>query len=101
MDVSMGTTVSVKHLNDFSAFGQTLLPFIKTEFSIGFSHRVPVFSAFLTCALVMGFTCSQPFVFAFSGSLLSEQVMVPFSSSASTASSIDDSSEHNMWNPLY
>ena len=26
--------------------------------------------------------------------------MVPISSSASTASSIDDSSEHNMWNPL-
>ena len=26
--------------------------------------------------------------------------MVPSSSSASTASSIDDSSEHNMWNPL-
>ena len=26
--------------------------------------------------------------------------MVPISSSASTASSIDDSSEHNLWNPL-
>ena len=26
--------------------------------------------------------------------------MVPISSSASTASSIDDTSEHNMWNPL-
>ena len=26
--------------------------------------------------------------------------MVPMYSSASTASSIDDSSEHNMWNPL-
>ena len=30
----------------------------------------------------------------------SQQVMVPISSSASTISSIDDSSEHNMWNPL-
>ena len=26
--------------------------------------------------------------------------MVPISSSASTATSIDDYSEHNMWNPL-
>ena len=30
----------------------------------------------------------------------SQHVMVPISSSASTISSIDDSSEHNMWNPL-
>ena len=36
--------------------------------------------------------------FAFSGSLLSQQVMDRLSSSASTASSID--SEHNMWNRL-
>ena len=40
------------------------------------------------------------FFFAFSGSLFSQQVMVPISSSASTASSIDDYSERNMWNPL-
>ena len=33
-------------------------------------------------------------------SLVSQQVMVPISSSASTASSIDDSSEDKMWNPL-
>ena len=38
--------------------------------------------------------------FLFSGSLLSQQVMVTISSSASTASNIDDYSEHNMWNPL-
>ena len=48
----------------------------------------------------MCLTCSQPFVFAFSGSLLSQQVMDRLSSSASTASSIDDYSEHNLWNPL-
>ena len=58
-----------------------------------------VFSAFLTCAPVMGLTCSQPFCLCFAGSLLSQQVMVPISSSASTASSIDDSSEHNVCNP--
>ena len=58
-----------------------------------------VFSALLTCALVLCLTCSQPFVFAFSGSLLFQQVMDRLSSSASTASSIDDYSEHNMWNP--
>ena len=40
------------------------------------------------------------FVFAFSGSLLSRQVMDRLSSSASTASSIDDYSEQNMWNLL-
>ena len=51
MDVSMGTTVSVKHLNDFSAFGQTLLLFIKTEFSIGFSHRVQ-------CVQCVSYVCS-------------------------------------------
>ena len=59
-----------------------------------------VFFALLTCVLVMRLTCSQSFVFAFSGSLLSHQVMDRLSSSASTATSIDDYSEHNMWNPL-
>ena len=59
-----------------------------------------VFSALLTCALVMCLTRSQPFVFAFSGSLLPQQVMDRLSSSASTVPSIDDYSEHNMWNPL-
>ena len=48
----------------------------------------------------MDLTCPRPFVFVFAGSLLSQQVIFPISSSASTASSIDDSSEHNMWNPL-
>ena len=38
-----------------------------------------VFNALLTCRLVMCLTCSQPFVFAFSGSLLSQQVMDRFS----------------------
>ena len=59
-----------------------------------------VFSTLLTCALVMCLTCSQLFFFAFSGSLLSQQVMDQLSSSASTASSIDDYSEHKKWNPL-
>ena len=40
MDVSMGSTISVRHLNDFSTFGQTLLLFIRTEFSIGSCHQV-------------------------------------------------------------
>ena len=40
MVVSMGATVSVKLLNDFSTFGQTLLLFIRTEFRIGNLHRV-------------------------------------------------------------
>ena len=40
------------------------------------------------------------FCLCFAGSLLSQHVMVPISSSASTVSSIDDSSEHNLWNPL-
>ena len=35
MDVSMGAAISVKHLNDFSTIGQTLILCIKTEFSIG------------------------------------------------------------------
>ena len=48
----------------------------------------------------MCLTCYEPFVFAFSGSLRSQQVMVPISSSASSVSNIDDYSEHNMWNPL-
>ena len=39
MVVPMGATISVKHLNDFSTFGQTLLLFIRTEFSIGNFHR--------------------------------------------------------------
>ena len=39
-------------------------------------------------------------VFAFVGSLLSQQVMDRLSSSASTALSIDDSSYRNMRNPL-
>ena len=58
-----------------------------------------VFFALPTCVLVMCVTCSQPFVFAFSGSLLSQEAMDRLSSSASTATSIDDYSEHNMWNP--
>ena len=39
--VSMGTTISVKHLNHFSTSRQTLLPFIRKEFSIGTFPRVP------------------------------------------------------------
>ena len=48
----------------------------------------------------MCFTCSQLFCFAFSEVLLSQQALDCLSSSASTASNIDDYSEHNMWNPL-
>ena len=95
MDVSMGATVSVKHLNDFSTFGQTLLLFIRTEFSIGNFHRV-------LCVQCVPYMCSchgshllSAFCLCFVGSLLSQQVMVPISSSGSTASSIDDFSEHN------
>ena len=55
---------------------------------------------FFTCALATVLTCSQPFVLAFAGSLLSQQVMDRLSASASTSSSIDDYSEHNLWNPL-
>ena len=45
-------------------------------------------------------TCSQHFVFLSSGSLLSQQVIFPISSFASTVPSLDDNFEHNMWNPL-
>ena len=45
---SMVATVSVKHLNDFSIFGQTLLLFIRTENSIG-SHGSHLLSAFCFC----------------------------------------------------
>ena len=97
--VSMGATTSVRLLNDCNTFEQTLRHHTRTGFSIGLHIVFLVFSALLTCALFLCFTCSQPFVFAFSGSLLSTQAMDRLSSSASTASSIDDYSEHNMWNP--
>ena len=48
--------------------------------------------------IVMCFSCSQ--VFAFSELLLSQQVMDRLSSPPSTATSVDDFSEHNMWNLL-
>ena len=48
----------------------------------------------------MCLTCPPLFVFAFSGPLLSQQVMDRLSSSASTASSFDDYSDPNVWNPL-
>ena len=89
--VGFGTTL-VRHLNDFSTFQQTLLHFTRTEFSIDTSHRV-------LCVQCAPYVCSchvQPFVSAFSGSLLSQQVMDRLSSSASAASSINDCSEHNM-----
>ena len=47
----------------------------------------------------MCFSCSQDF-FVLSGLLFSKQVMDRLSSSASAVPSIDDFSEHNMWNPL-
>ena len=46
----------------------------------------------------MCFSCSQ--VFVLSGFLLSQQVMDRLSSSTSTAPSIDDYCEYNMWNLL-
>ena len=101
MDVSIGATISANHLTDFRTFGQTLLLSIWTEFSIGnFFCVFFVFSALLTCVLVMYLICSHPFAFPFADSLLSQQVMDRLFSSASTASSIDDYSKHNMWNPL-
>ena len=45
----------------------------------------------------MCFYCCQ--VFFLSGLLLSQQMMDRLSSFTSAASSINDSSEHNMWNP--
>ena len=39
MVLSMGATVSVKHLNDFSTFGQTLRLYTRTQFSIGTFQR--------------------------------------------------------------
>ena len=98
-NVSMSATASVKLLNDFSTFEQTLLHHTRTGFSIGSSHRVP-------CVQCAPYVCSchlshllSAFCF-FSGSLLSQQVVDRLSSSASTASRVDDYSEHNMWNPL-
>ena len=41
MDVSMGSTISVRHLNDFNTFEQTLRHHTKTGLNIGSSHRVP------------------------------------------------------------
>ena len=53
---------------------------------------------YVSCSHV--FQLFSVFCFAFSGLLLSQQAMDRLSSSASTASSIDDYSERNMWNPL-
>ena len=50
-----------------------------------------VFNALLTCVLVVCLTCSQPFVFGFLW-------FIAFPTS--DGSSIDDYSEHNMWNPI-
>ena len=63
-----------------------------------FISTCSVSSSLITCAVVMCFTCSQLFHFAFSGSLLYQQSMDRLSTSASTASTIDDYSERNMWN---
>ena len=73
---------------------------IRTDFSIGNFHR------FLSVQCVL-YTCSchashllSAFCLCFAGSLFSQQVIDRLSSSASTVSSIDNSSEHNAWNPL-
>ena len=98
--VSMVATASVKLLNDCSTFEQTPRQYTKTGFSIGIFHRV-------SCVLCAPFVSSRhvshlpsAFCFAFSGWMLSQRVMDRFSSSSSTATSIDDYSEHSMWNPL-
>ena len=73
---SMDATASVKLLNDFSTFEQTLRQHTKTGFSIGSSHRVPcvqcahyvcyclvfhLLSAFLFCFLwIVAFPTSDP-----------------------------------------
>ena len=93
-------TASVKLLNDCSTFEQTPSHYTKTGFSIDSSHRVP-------CVQCAPYVCSchvfhllSAFCFCFLWSLLSQQVMDRLSSSTSTASNIDDYSEHNTWNPL-
>ena len=97
LNVSMGATASVKlwnatHSNTHCGITQGLTLALLIVFF--------VLSALLSCAIFMRLTCSQPFVFAFSGSLLSQQVMDRLPSSASTASSIDDYFERSVWNPL-
>ena len=98
--VSMGATVSVRPFNVCSTFEQAPRYYTRTGFSIGSSHRCswcPVRSlrVLLSCVSL----ALSSFVLL-SGSLLSQQAMDRLSSSASTASSIDDYSEHNMWNLL-
>ena len=64
--------------------------FTRTGFSVGSSHRVYCD----LCALYVNFR----HVFLLLSGFLSS-LMDRLSSSASTASSIDDYSGHNMWNP--
>ena len=99
--VSMGATASARLLNDYSTIEQMLRRYIGTEFSIGTSHRVLC----ARCAphviyRFVDFFCGSQ-VSAFSELLLCQQVMDWLSSSASSASSIDDYSRDTMWNPLF
>ena len=94
LNVSMGTTASVKLFNDFNAFVQTLRLYNRTEFSIGTFHPVPcVQGPPYVCSLQVLHLLSASF-FCFLLSLLSQQVMDRLSSSASTASNIDDYGVH-------
>ena len=87
--------------NGHHCISETLQHFIRTVFSIDSSHRV-------LCVQCATYVCSchvphLPSAFCFLLSLdhcFPQQVMDRLSSSASTASSIDDYSEHNVWNPL-
>ena len=99
-NVSMSATASVKFLNDFSTFEQTLRHHTRTGFSTGTSHRVPcVLCAPCVCSCHVSHLLSA-FCFCFLWIIAFQQEMDRLSSSASTASSIDDFSEHNMWNGI-
>ena len=64
-NVSMSATASVKFLNDFCTFGQTLRHHTRTGFTIGASHRVPcVHCAPYVCSCHMSHLLSA-FCFSF------------------------------------
>ena len=66
-----------------------LHPFLKIEVSVGF-----LIGSTCVCAVLVIHS------FVFLSLLFLQRVMDPLSSSVSTAPSIDDYFEHNMWNPL-
>ena len=97
--VSMGATASVKLLNDSEAHSNkhrdiTLRQGLAWVLLIVFLVSVVrSFRVLFSCVSLALSSC----VFAFSGSLLSQLTMDCLSASASTASNIDDDSEHNQY----